>query len=170
MAFCPQCGTSNPDDAVFCTNCGVKIPKVVSEMTSTATTPQSLSQPQQQIPSGQPAGYATSQPMQVPGAVAATPQVPYPQMMGLPRKDPALAAIISFFIPGLGHIYAGKVGKGIAILIGSVISFFLMILLIPILIAIALWIYGIIDSYKTAERYNLFVAANGRPPMSTDNW
>jgi len=34
------------------------------------------------------------------------------------HKDPALAAILSFILPGAGQVYAGRVGTGLAVLLG----------------------------------------------------
>ena len=56
------------------------------------------------------------------------------------QKSPALAAILSFLIAGVGQIYNGQIGKGLLI-------FFTSWLIIP-------WIIGIFDAYKTANRIN----------------
>lgn len=34
ISLCPQCGTELPDGALFCSNCGVKVPMKVNESTS----------------------------------------------------------------------------------------------------------------------------------------
>jgi predicted RNA-binding Zn-ribbon protein involved in translation (DUF1610 family) len=51
----------------------------------------------------------------------------------LPYKSPGTATLIAFIggifsLPGIGHIYVGKLGKGIAILVGGFILYILMIL------------------------------------------
>lgn len=56
------------------------------------------------------------------------------------ERSPALAAILSFVIGGLGQIYNGQIGKGILI-------FFTTWLIVP-------WIIGIVDAYKTAKLIN----------------
>jgi TM2 domain-containing membrane protein YozV len=56
------------------------------------------------------------------------------------QKNPGLAAVASFLIPGLGQIWLGKIGTGILI-------FLLCWLVVP-------WLYGIYDAYKTAKNYN----------------
>src|SRR4026208_2493141 len=53
----------------------------------------------------------------------------------LPYKSPGTAALIAFIggifaLPGIGHIYVGKVGKGIAILILGVVLTVLTFVLI----------------------------------------
>ena len=69
-------------------------------------------------------------------------------------KNPALAAILSFFVCGLGQIYNGELGKGLGLLIGFWICIALSLLILPILIAVVLWIYGIYDAYNTAQEMN----------------
>lgn len=55
-------------------------------------------------------------------------------------RNPALAAILSFIVAGLGQVYNGQIGKGILI-------FFTAWLIIP-------WIYGIFDAYSVAKKIN----------------
>lgn len=78
-------------------------------------------------------------------------------------KSPGLAAVLSFLISGLGQIYVGRIGRGIAILLGGIviaaISFFL--LFIPMIIY---WIWNIYDAYKLAKQYNEVVLSTGKPP------
>ncbi|MDH7578179.1 MAG: hypothetical protein QHH75_10265 [Bacillota bacterium] len=69
-------------------------------------------------------------------------------------KNPGLAAILSFFIVGLGQIYNGQIGKGIALMVAAVISGLLCTILIGFILLPVVWIYGIWDAYKTAERIN----------------
>ena len=65
------------------------------------------------------------------------------------KKDPTLAGILSFFIPGLGQIYCGKQGIGILFMIGYVIGLFCMV--IP---GIILWIASIYHAINLAKRIN----------------
>ncbi|MDD4182471.1 MAG: DUF5683 domain-containing protein [Candidatus Omnitrophica bacterium] len=63
--------------------------------------------------------------------------------MGTAKKEehsPALAAILSFIIAGLGQMYNGQVWKGLLIFITS-------LLFIP-------WIIGIFDAYFVAKKIN----------------
>lgn len=62
--------------------------------------------------------------------------------------------MLSFIIPGLGQIYNGEIGKGIAIIIGSVILWMFFWLLIPLLILLIIYIWSIYDAYKTAQNIN----------------
>ncbi|MCL7413959.1 MAG: hypothetical protein M8353_10160, partial [ANME-2 cluster archaeon] len=71
------------------------------------------------------------------------------------EKNPGIAAIASFFIPGLGQIYNGEIGKGILFIIVGGIFALLMAVLIGFILYPLFWIYNIYDAYKTAERINL---------------
>ncbi|MBP7216992.1 MAG: hypothetical protein KBA46_06900 [Candidatus Omnitrophica bacterium] len=55
-------------------------------------------------------------------------------------RSPALAAILSFIIPGLGQFYNGQIAKGMVI-------FLFGWLVIP-------WILGIVDAYTIAKKIN----------------
>lgn len=71
------------------------------------------------------------------------------------EKSPALAAVLSLFIPGLGQSYNGNAPKGIGIFLGVAILWTLILLvhfeelIIGILI---LWIFGVYDAYRDAKR------------------
>lgn len=70
------------------------------------------------------------------------------------EKSPGLAAVLSFLIVGLGHIYNGQIGKGIVLIICYVISILLCFVLIGFILFPILWIYGIYDAYNTAKKIN----------------
>jgi TM2 domain-containing membrane protein YozV len=70
------------------------------------------------------------------------------------QKNPGLAAVLSFFIIGLGQIYNGQIGKGLLLFGGAVVSGFLTIIIIGFVILPILWLYGIYDAYKTADALN----------------
>ena len=69
-------------------------------------------------------------------------------------KSPGFAAILSFFIPGVGQIYNGEIGKGIIYFIVGGICVLLMIVLIGFILYPLFDIYNIYDAYKTAEKIN----------------
>lgn len=63
-------------------------------------------------------------------------------------KNPIISAVLSFFFPGAGQAYNGQTLKGAAFFIGMLITS-----LIPIL-PFLVWIYGLYDSYTTAQKMN----------------
>lgn len=65
------------------------------------------------------------------------------------EKNPFLATVCSFFIPGLGQVYNGETAKGVGIFAGTLVGLFLVI--IPGLIV---WVFGLYDAYTTAKKMN----------------
>ncbi len=69
-------------------------------------------------------------------------------------KSPGLALVLSLLWCGVGQIYNGQVGKGVMMLFAYGFSLVLIIVLIGLLTTPALWIYGMVDAYRTAEKIN----------------
>ncbi|HML04855.1 MAG TPA: hypothetical protein VK426_03675 [Methanobacterium sp.] len=67
--------------------------------------------------------------------------------------NPILALIISFFLPGIGSVYAGKVMMGIVIFIIALIlgASTLFLGIIGYILYLIVWIYGMYDAYTTAK-------------------
>lgn len=63
-------------------------------------------------------------------------------------KSPGVALLLSFFISGAGQMYNGQVGKGILMLLGTIALWF-------VLLGWIIWIWAMVDAYKTAKRMNL---------------
>jgi TM2 domain-containing membrane protein YozV len=75
-----------------------------------------------------------------------------------PMKNPGIAMLLSFFITGAGQIYNGQLMKGIVLIGIQIINFWLMWLLIGFVTYAIVWIYGIYDANKTAQRINAALA------------
>ena len=73
-------------------------------------------------------------------------------------KNPGLAAVLSFFWMGLGQIYNGQIAKGIAFIVFYAISWLLVFVVIGLLTTPILFIYGIYDAYKSAQKINIDLA------------
>jgi TM2 domain-containing membrane protein YozV len=73
-------------------------------------------------------------------------------------KSPGIAAVLSFFICGLGQIYNGQISKGLIMMFTYLVSWMLMLVIIGFFTTPILWIWGIIDAYRSAERINLEAA------------
>jgi hypothetical protein len=117
----------------------------------------------------------------------------------LPYKSPGTAALIAFLggifaLPGIGHIYVGKVGRGIGILVSGLILYALTVtsvfsvgflagfenpnaasyssvglgaiavMLILSVIYIILFIWQIFNARKLAKKFNESVRATGKEP------
>lgn len=70
------------------------------------------------------------------------------------RRSPVIAAILSLLIVGLGQIYNGQFGKGIAYFFIAILCGVSISILIGILLAPIWWLIGIIDAYTSAQRIN----------------
>ncbi len=91
----------------------------------------------------------------------------YPQPPPM-YKNPGLAAVLSFFYMGLGQIYNGQIAKGIFFILAYTLSWILMIVLIGFLTTPVLFIYGMYDAYKSAEKINLDLARGFGPHSGHD--
>lgn len=79
---------------------------------------------------------------------------PYPAAPVVVPKNGAVGVLLSFFIPGLGSIVNGSVGLGLVILAADFVSWLLVFVLIGIPLVFAVWIWGMIDGYLSAQRWN----------------
>lgn len=70
------------------------------------------------------------------------------------QKNAGMAAVLSFFFPGLGQIYNGQLLKGFLLSVAGVISGLLVWVFIGIILLPIVWIYGIVDAYVQATRIN----------------
>jgi len=81
------------------------------------------------------------------------------------RRRPWIAVLLSVIYEGLGHVYCGRIVKGLVLLfVGGVLSPMGLLLLlfgqstsravgiVIFLAANAVWVYAIIDAYLTAKR------------------
>lgn len=69
-------------------------------------------------------------------------------------KNPSISAVLSFLYTGLGQIYNGEITKGVVLLILMFISLMLMMVIIGFITSPILWLWGIYDAYKSANRIN----------------
>ena len=85
-------------------------------------------------------------------------------------KNPGLAAVLSFFWMGLGQIYNGQIAKGILFIVFYTISWLLVFLVIGLITTPILFIYGMYDAYKSAQKINIDLArqvgAQYGPPVN----
>jgi TM2 domain-containing membrane protein YozV len=92
------------------------------------------------------------------------PNLPYPVQQGaymqphggmaVAPKNPGLALLASFFIPGLGSLINGSIGMGIVIFVAFIVACVSITFLIGLLLAPAVWVWGMIDAYQGAKKWN----------------
>lgn len=144
MAFCVSCGSQMRDGVAFCTKCGT----------------------------------GTGSPTRAVTAASANRTI----MVVQKQKSSGVAAVLSFFWCGLGQIYNGQIGKGLLMMIyyppmlwfGIMLSFFgaaaaggastspdqaagagvAMFGLGFLVVGGSLWVCGMANAYRTAERLN----------------
>ncbi len=87
---------------------------------------------------------------------AQPPGWPYGQPQGqvVVPKNPVLGLVLSLLLPGLGSMVNGEVGKGCIILGLYALGWILSIILIGIPLLIGAWIWGLVDGYQSAQRWN----------------
>ena len=88
------------------------------------------------------------------GSAPVAPAVAAQTVYIAPPKNAGIAAVLSFFWSGLGQIYNGQIGKGIALIIAQFINALLMVVLVGLILYPVVWIWCIYDAYAEAERIN----------------
>lgn len=89
--------------------------------------------------------------------------IPPPEQREGPRSI-AIAVILSIIVPGSGYMYLKRVTQGAAILIVIVALLFLYFFVVPLIVAVLIWLWQIRGTYLLAKEYNRIVAATGRSP------
>jgi TM2 domain-containing membrane protein YozV/RNA polymerase subunit RPABC4/transcription elongation factor Spt4 len=131
--FCVNCGTKIDKNAVICPKCGVAQSRTPSEKTTKFCT-------------------NCGSVIDINAVVCPKCGVRQSGSLGLAGdKNPAIAALLSFLVVGLGQVYAGKPKRGIVLFAASVVFVIAGFLVVPILAALACWIGSIYDAYKIAE-------------------
>ncbi len=165
LLYCSSCEKDMPSDFVFCPICSMRAPN---------SNPTQINNEigQNQRPPVQP-NY--------------NPNTPPP--VGTGYKVESTGILLALFpgligLSGIGHMYAGKVGKGVALLIGCIVldiigwglvlsGFSLIVFGGGVLIWIGavllityfgIWIWHIFDARNACREYNEYFAKYGQPP------
>jgi len=105
-------------------------------------------------------------------------QSPSPAIETLPYKSPGTSALIAFIggifgLPGIGHIYVGKVGRGIGILLLGLVLYVLTIVFLftfaPMSLIFSIgylimFIWQIFSARKLAKKFNELVRTTNKEP------
>ena len=122
--FCPSCGSPlQNENANHCPNCGAAI-------------------------QARPAPVQPVTPQPVPVQPAPVQPVVQQVQAELP-KNTIIAALLSFFFPGLGQVYNGDLKRGAMFLVGTFVG-----LLLVILPGLIVWVYQLYDAYSTSNKMN----------------
>ena len=131
--FCPNCGMEIASEVAFCPNCGFKFNQDKTQTKFCQSYGKNIDVNAEICPY---CGFR----------VAA--------IVPSQKKDILLTAILSFFLPGLGHIYNGLTRKGISFLIVHIVSAFFTTIVIGFVLMFIVWVWALIDAIKTAEAIN----------------
>jgi TM2 domain-containing membrane protein YozV len=80
-------------------------------------------------------------------------QPPQPPQAYAPAKNPGIAVLLSFFLPGAGNLYAGSTTAGAVLLISWFVSWFLLLAGIPAVLIV--WVVGMVTAHSAAVKFNL---------------
>ena len=106
-----------------------------------------------------------------PGPAIPPPPVPPPPSVSVPlpgsppyyveRKSPFLAALLSFFIPGLGHLYVGAYQRALQVFGGMILAIFITVIIHGpgAAFIVFAWFFGIVDSVRLANAINRGLSA-----------
>jgi TM2 domain-containing membrane protein YozV/RNA polymerase subunit RPABC4/transcription elongation factor Spt4 len=97
-----------------------------------------------------PAGGVREQPSIVIQNVQSSTANPVP----LALKSPGLAAVLSFFVTGLGQFYNGDIVKGLVLIVVQMVNVALMFVVVGFFTAFLTWVYGMVDAHNSAVRIN----------------
>ena len=137
---CPNCGTQVESSARFCGNCGHQLQTQASDAVTTGGAAPGAMLPSNVAPSNaRPANLMQAQ----------------PQVLVIRAgKSAGLAAILSFLWCGLGQIYNGQIAKGVIFGVIYFLSALAIFIMIGLITTPILWIWGMVDTYRTSERLN----------------
>ena len=82
-------------------------------------------------------------------------------------KNPATAAILSFVFIGLGQAYNGEMAKAVVFLILYALSIFLTFFMIGFVTTPILWIWSIVDAYRSSQKMNQVGTARQSPSKAS---
>jgi len=149
MSFCVNCGHILTATSKFCGSCGTPIPEEETAQKKPNVNPVIKSEPP---------------PKQNVNSEKVLQRPPGWKSMGVTM---VLTVVLGIFgLGGIGHLYLGKIIRGIVILIVGIIITVIAIVTMGIgllvLIPYAIWV--VYDSYKLCKRYNDDLEQTGRPP------
>ncbi len=79
-------------------------------------------------------------------------------------RNPAVAAILSCLFIGLGQAYNGEMAKAVVFLILYALSIFLTLCLIGFVTTPILWIWSMVDAYRSSQKMGQVGTATQSPP------
>ncbi len=141
MIACPSCGTENADGTRFCVKCGTTLP--ASPAPESWRQSGDLGQQQTQQPGYQSGGYTPPQPQQSSYPTYNPQQYPQqqqPALGGSQPMHPAVPAVVSLFLPGIGLLFVpNKAGLGIGIFAATIVYAVIATILTFVVVGVCLF-------------------------------
>jgi len=81
-------------------------------------------------------------------------------------RSPELAAVLSFFIPGLGQVYNGENLKAVLFMLGAMAAVVLCEFVFGFFISPMVWVWAVVDAYYSARLINMECRCSGGGPKS----
>ena len=148
MVFCVNCGHEIKLEARFCGSCGTSIPE---EETA------------QKKPKVKPVIKSDPLPKQNVNSEKVLQRPPEWKSMGVTMVLTIVLGIIG--LGGIGHLYLGKIIKGIVlIVVGIILTIFGWLTIVGLIILFIFALYVVYDAYRLCKRYNNDLEQTGRPP------
>ena len=141
---CPNCGEEVSEGMKFCKNCGSKISPEQDTVNQTKHCSNCGCEMDINMTFCPECGASTNGQLNHNNS----------QVVINSNKSPALAAILSFLIIGLGQVYLGLTKKGIILFILAIVSGILTAIFIGFILWLLVWIYAIYDGYNSANKIN----------------
>ena len=69
-------------------------------------------------------------------------------------KNPAVNAIVGLFFPGVGNMLGGRTGKGVALLLTTLLAYISIVVAIGLIWVPVMHITGAVTAYRDAVRWN----------------
>jgi hypothetical protein len=146
MIACPSCGAENVEGTRFCVKCGTTLP--ASPAPEAWRQSGDLGQQQTQQPGYQSGGYTPPEPQQ-PGYPTYNQQQqmypqpqpqPQPALGGPGQMHPAVPAVVSLFLPGIGLLFVpNKAGLGIGIFAATIVYAIIATILTFVVVGVCLF-------------------------------
>ena len=161
MAFCDNCGHELRSTSKFCSSCGTSIPEdeVIEYVLQSPEPPKQSTEPEPKPKVKEPEP-KTKQNVNS-GKVLQRP--PEWKSMGVTM---VLTIVLGFFgLGGIGHLYLGKIIKGIVLLIvGIILAIIGWLTIFGLIILFIFALCVVYDAYRLCKRYNNDLEQTGRPP------
>lgn len=83
-----------------------------------------------------------------------------------PPKSPGVAAVLGFLFPGIGQMYNGQFGRGIAFIGVDPVNGLLTLIWVGFVTGFLFAVFSAWDAYRSAEAYNRKLAAPAEPAQN----